>query len=194
MLKSISFKKLAVLSAGIAIVLSSCGLQNTASESSGGATAAGKTKNAAFGAGLVGDLRTCFTSEAEAANYYSADAYYRFANEYYKNGLTDLYTQLYSEVSEWYWAGGGYPSFPLYVKESCDEPIELTAYNPEAEGSIISSQQVGNIKSCLKPEVKQAMIDGYTEQLARPVGGEVTEAYIAEMQKGLDITKATCTN
>jgi hypothetical protein len=97
-------------------------------------------------------------------------------------------------VSEWYWAGGGYPSFPLYVKESCDEPIELTAYNPEAEGSIISAQQGGNIKSCLKPEVKQAMIDGYTEQLARPVGGEVTEAYIAAMQKGLDVTKATCTN
>ena len=49
MLKSISFKKLAVLSAGIAIVLSSCGLQNTASESSGDATAAGKTKNSALG-------------------------------------------------------------------------------------------------------------------------------------------------
>ena len=73
-------------------------------------------------------------------------------------------------------------------------PIELTAYNPEAEGSIVSAQRVGNVKSCLKPEVKQAMIDGYTEQLARPVGGEVTEAYIAQMQKGLDITKATCTN
>ena len=48
MLKSISFKKLAVLSAGIAIVLSSCGLQNTAGESSGDATAAGKTKNFAL--------------------------------------------------------------------------------------------------------------------------------------------------
>jgi hypothetical protein len=48
MLKSISFKKLAGLTAGIAIVLSSCGLQNTASESSGTETAAGKTKNAAL--------------------------------------------------------------------------------------------------------------------------------------------------
>ena len=48
MLKSISFKKLAVLTAGLAIVLSSCGLQNTASESSGDETAAGKTKNAAL--------------------------------------------------------------------------------------------------------------------------------------------------
>jgi hypothetical protein len=51
-----------------------------------------------------------------------------------------------------------------------------------------------NTKSCIKPDVKQAMIDGYTEQLNRPLGGEVTEAYIAEMQKGLDVTKATCTN
>jgi len=49
MLKSISFKKLAVLTAGIAFVLSSCGLQNTAGESSGSATAAGKTKNSALG-------------------------------------------------------------------------------------------------------------------------------------------------
>ena len=189
----ISKAKLAALAVGLAIVMSSCGIQNQAGDSSS-APAAGKTKNAAFGDGLVGDLRTCFTSQAEAANYYSDDAFYRFANEYYKNGLTALYTKLYGEVSEWYWAGGGYPSFPLYVKESCDEPIGLTAYNPEAEGSIISAQQGGNIKSCLKPEVKQAMIDGYTEQLARPVGGEVTESYLAEMQKGLDITKATCTN
>ena len=48
MLKGISFKKLAVLSAGIAIVLSACGLQNTAGESSGAETAAGKTKNSAL--------------------------------------------------------------------------------------------------------------------------------------------------
>ena len=45
MLKSISFKKLAVLTAGLAIVLSSCGLQNQAGDSSDDATAAGKTKN-----------------------------------------------------------------------------------------------------------------------------------------------------
>ena len=49
MFKSISFKKLAVLTAGLAIVLSSCGLQNSASESSGDETAAGKTKNSALG-------------------------------------------------------------------------------------------------------------------------------------------------
>ena len=193
MLKSISFKKLAVLTAGLAIVLSSCGLQNSASESSGTETAAGKTKNAAFGAGLVGDLRTCFTSDADAYDYYGNDVYFRVANEYYANGQTDLYNQLYAEMAEWYWAGGGLP-FPLYQSDSCGEPVELLAYSPEAEGSIVSAQRVGNVKSCLKPVVKQAMIDGYTEQLARPLGGEVTESYLAEMQKGLDITKATCTN
>ena len=192
MLKSISFKKLAVLTAGLAIVMSSCGIQNQAGDSSG-APAAGKTKNAAFRDGLVGDLRTCFTSQAEAENYYDTDAYYRFANEWDNNGETALYYKLFDEVSEWYWAGGGYP-FPLYVKDSCGEPVELLAYSPEAEGSIVSAQRVGNVKSCLKPVVKQAMIDGYTEQLARPLGGEVTESYLAEMQKGLDITKATCTN
>ena len=61
MLKSISFKKLAVLTAGLAIVLSSCGLQNSASESSGDATAAGKTKNFA----LLADGSYCYDTEAE---------------------------------------------------------------------------------------------------------------------------------
>jgi len=191
----ISKVRIAALAVGLAIVMSSCGIQNQAGDSSS-APAAGKTKNAAFGAGLIGDLRTCFTSEAESASYYDNDVFYRIANEYYANGATELYNQLYQEMSEWYWAGGGLP-FPLYQKESCDEPVELISYNPEAEGSIIGAQQQvksGNPLNCLKPEVKQAMIDGYTEQLARPLGGEVTEAYLAEMQKGLDTTKATCTN
>ena len=188
----ISKAKLAALAVGLAIVMSSCGIQNQAGDSSS-APAAGKTKNAAFGAGLLGDLRTCFTSDADANDYYSNDVFYRFANEYYANGATDLYTQLYNEMAEWYWAGGGLP-LPLYQSDSCGEPVELLAYSPEAEGSIVSAQRVGNVKSCLKPVVKQLMIDGYTEQLARPLGGEVTESYLAEMQKGLDITKATCTN
>ena len=194
MLKSISFKKLAVLTAGLAIVLSSCGLQNSASESSGDATAAGKTKNAAFGAGLLGDLRTCFYSFDEARAYYWTDVYNPTVNEYWTNGATALYDELYDELNSWYWGGGASGSHELYIKDSCDLPIELTAYNPEAEGSIISAQQEANVKICVKPEVKQAMIDGYTEQLARPVGGEVTEAYIAKMQKGLDVSNAICTN
>jgi hypothetical protein len=47
---------------------------------------------------------------------------------------------------------------------------------------------------CVKPEIKQQLIDGYTEQLARPVGGEVTDEYIAKMQTGLDVSNAMCTN
>jgi hypothetical protein len=189
----ISKAKLAALAVGIAIVMSSCGIQNQAGDSSS-APAAGKTKNAAFGAGLLGDLRTCFYSFDEARAYYWSDVYAPTVNEYWTNGATALYTELYNELSGWYWGGGGRGEHELYIKDSCDLPIELTAYNPEAEGSIISAQRSGNIKACLKPEVKQAMIDGYTEQLARPLGGEVTEAYIAEMQKGLEVTKATCTN
>ena len=71
MLKSISFKKLAVLTAGLAIVLSSCGLQNSASESSGDETAAGKTKNFA----LLADGTFCYdTADEQNAAIQAASA------------------------------------------------------------------------------------------------------------------------
>ena len=66
--------------------------------------------------------------------------------------------------------------------------------NPVVEGIPTVAAGVVNNPACVKPEIKQAIVDGYTEQLARPVGGEVTEAYLAAMQKGLDVSNAMCTN
>ena len=188
MLKSISFKKLAVLTAGLAIVLSSCGLQNSASESSGTETAAGKTNNFALVQGGI-----CFEDQQEQltaiANYGNWGAggpgRVRSAFEQYWDALA------YQQGVQWdgQWAPGwdlmvqaqvgGCPEEAVGVQGAESTPEDVQDFNP---------------RGCIKPDVKQTMIDGYTEQLARPVGGEVTEAYIAQMQKGLDITKANCTN
>ena len=188
MLKSISFKKLAVLTAGLAIVLSSCGLQNQASESSGDETAAGKTKNFALVQGGI-----CFEDKQEQltaiANYGNWGARgpgrVRSAFEQYWDALA------YQQGVRW--AGQWAPGWDLMVQAKVGGcPKE--AVGVQGAESTPEDVQGFNSRGCIKPDVKQTMIDGYTEQLARPVGGEVTEAYIAEMQKGLDITKATCTN
>jgi hypothetical protein len=163
MLKSISFKKLAVLSAGIAIVLSSCGLQNEASESSG----AGKTKNFA----LLGDGNFCYDSneEQQTAIQVNNDAH----RQWHLNPTTlEDHQAIFDKMNL------------ILAAQIGGCPAPTPALSAVAEASVLT---------CVTKEQKQQMIDGYTEQLARPLGGEVTEAYLAIMQKGLDVTKATCT-
>jgi len=181
MLKSISFKKLAVLSAGIAIVLSSCGLQNTAGESSGTETAAGKTKNFA----LLADGTFCYDTVDEqnaafAASNAAHDAHHLADQANGNQGGADM-------NSAWWVINRALheQSNPIFGAQigGCPAPA------PEVSGA-----SEGSRLTCITPAVKQQLIDGYTEQLARPLGGEVTEAYLAVMQKGLDVTKATCTN
>ena len=180
MLKSISFKKLAVLTAGLAIVLSSCGLQNEASESSGDETAAGKTKNFA----LLADGTFCYdTADEQNAAIQAAgaahDAHHKADAANGGQGIADpnsawwsVNTGLHNQLNATFGAQIG----------GCPAPA------PEVSGAAEAS-----VLSCVTKEQKQQMIDGYTEQLARPLGGEVTEAYLAVMQKGLDVAKATCT-
>ena len=200
MLKSISFKKLAVLSAGIAIVLSSCGLQNSASESSGTETAAGKTKNFTLVNG-----QACFETESQygneinaAINLWNSNYYNWFPNggpyatsvAYFPNGqvVGINYMNDPSGFANNYWAPFISPIFG-----DCEEQIALLGEDVVAGIPNVATGSI-SVKVCVKPEVKQSIIDGYTEQLARPVGGEVTEAYLAAMQKGLDVSNAMCTN
>ena len=196
MLKSISFKKLAVLTAGLAIVLSSCGLQNSASESSGDETAAGKTKNFALVNG-----QACFESQGQFytelnahinnwnSNYYiwfpNGTTYATTVNEY---GVPYNWQNDGSGFAEAYWA-----PFVSPIIGGCEEQIALLGEDVVAGISNVATGAI-SVKTCVKPEIKQSIIDGYTEQLARPVGGEVTEAYLAAMQKGLDVANAMCTN
>ena len=181
MLKSISFKKLAVLTAGLAIVLSSCGLQNTASESSGDETAAGKTKNFA----LV-NSGACFDDEATwRATWTNRYAYWESV------GFGEGYNAEFAQLMPVNWLTG--PDWNAFFRDLNNGELcpsgGIESLENEDQSSTGSSTKV-----CVKPEIKQAMIDGYTSQVNRPLGGEVTEAYLAEMQKGLDTVKATCTS
>jgi hypothetical protein len=200
MLKSISFKKLAVLTAGLAIVLSSCGLQNSASESSGDETAAGKTKNFTLVNG-----QACFESEAQFWNEVYA-AVNLWNNNYFnwfpKGDVYPVNTESIagfvigvdykndpSGLADAYWA----PFRGSPIIGGCEEQIALLGEDVVAGISNVATGAI-SVKTCVKPEIKQSIIDGYTEQVARPVGGEVTEAYLAAMQKGLDVANGMCTN
>ena len=182
MLKSISFKKLAVLTAGLAIVLSSCGLQNEASESSGTETAAGKTKNFA----LLADGSFCYDTEEEKLA--AATAADKVHDDYHDaddaNGSVGV---------------NGDMTSPWWIINQGMHDAQANAWNGQVGGCPASTPghsatAEASVLKCITKEQKQTMIDGYTEQLARPLGGEVTEDYLAIMQKGLDVTKATCTN
>ncbi len=169
MLKSISFKKLAVLSAGIAIVLSSCGLQNSASESSG----AGKTKNFA----LLGDGTFCYdsTDEQQIAIRTNQDAHM----QWHMNPTTQEDHMAIGNKMVLIWGAqiGG-----------CPAPA------PEAAAAVEAA-----IYSCVKPEKKQEMIDGYKEQIAKTEypadwSASVIADYQDQMKRGLATAELICTN
>jgi hypothetical protein len=175
-------------------------LQNSASESSGTETAAGKTKNFTLVNG-----QACFESESQLtievndavnlwnSNYWSwfprGDVYgmdiARFSNGHV---IGINYVNDPSGFADNYWA----PYISPLIG-GCEEQIALLGEDVVAGIPNVATGSI-SVKVCVKPEVKQSIIDGYTEQLARPVGGEVTEAYLAAMQKGLDVSNAMCTN
>jgi len=199
MLKNISFKKLAVLTAGIAIVLSSCGLQNEASESSGDATAessgtetaAGKTKNFAltFDGTCWDDLPALLAAhQADHDTLNMAWSVYITENP---NGSWDDFLAQKPYNDYFLSTMTGDDIWGEFIA-AVDDGVPCPSVALAAEGEELAGHSEG--PHCVKPDVKQKLIDGYTEQLARPVGGEVTDEYIAKMQTGLDVSKAMCTN
>ena len=200
MFKSISFKKLAVLTAGLAIVLSSCGLQNSASESSdesssesaGTETAAGKTKNFALApTGICWDDLGAFLAAHDLEHQIHNNAWVAFSEANPGATWGDFNAQFpwegfFQNTSDL--NGAEWDAFLASVNDGVPCPVNAL----DAEGA----EEVGHATRvhCVKPEIKQQLIDGYTEQLARPAGGEVTDEYIAKMQKGLDVSNAMCTN
>ena len=189
----ISKVRIAALAVGLAIVMSSCGIQNQAGDSSG---ASGKTKNYALTvSGYCWDdfeqwnqMQMAFWQEwiagapgVDLVWDQGTSKIISSADPAYAQRMTDASLGLMPTNDPNWWAG-------LSDGVPCPAGVEAGEINGKVSVSAV------NVKSCLKPEVKQAMIDGYTEQLARPLGGEVTEEYLAKMQTGLDVTKATCTN
>jgi hypothetical protein len=178
MLKSISFKKLAVLSAGIAIVLSSCGLQNDASESSDDATAAGKTKNFALSNGYCWDSMDQWLEALKAAsaawNEAGADPSrkYEFAAPIAPWALPDNTWDESFDYDTW-WAG---------LQDGVPCPVGTTF----AESNDVPAVAV---KACYTQEFIDATVAGFTEQRDKP---DASDAYKAEMQKGIDAISGGC--
>jgi hypothetical protein len=186
MLKSISFKKLAVLSAGIAIVLSSCGLQNSASESSGTETAAGKTKNFALSNGYCYDN---INQWSEANNSLLA--------EWASKGLSYDSPEFFSFMSPTqphlrpdgaYDASFDFTEFLAGLQDGVPCPVGTT-FAEASDVPIVPLQSNGVPKDCYTQEFIDATIAGFEQQRDK---ADATDAYKAEMQKGIDTLKATC--
>ena len=196
MLKSISFKKLAVLTAGLAIVLSSCGLQNSASESSGGATAAGKTKNFA----LLDSGQWCYDTVDEQtlaiqAMYDQDDLWHN--NPWDANGDGFIAVNWEEDDSDHglVWPPKTEQAFSAQIG-GCPAP-GVEAANAEAAEE--DPKAAAALYACVTPEIKQAMIDGYKEQVAKtdyPADWSAAgiAGFKAQMQKGLEIAELICTN
>ena len=178
MLKSISFKKLAVLTAGLAIVLSSCGLQNSASESSDTETAAGKTKNYALVNGY------CYDSVDQwlEANMAAWDAWRAAGGDpsrYYEfMSVTDpqvLPGNIWDMNFDWFkwWEG-------------LDDGVPCPVGTTFAESNDVPAVPV---KACYTQEFVDATVAGFTEQRDKP---DASDAYKAEMQKGIDAISGGC--
>jgi hypothetical protein len=203
MSKLFSIKRFAVLTAGLAIGLSSCGIQNQAGDSGGS-----RTKNFALVNG-----KACFESEAQLSQEVriAIDQWNRnYVNWFSRYGTLDSPSAVLPNNAEnlgGFVVGVDYRGHPDGVSFAnaywapyrspmiggCEE--QIAAFNDSvADGTPTVARGAVNVRECYKPEVKQQIIDGYNEQLARPLGGEVTQAYLDEMQKGLDAISKTCTN
>jgi hypothetical protein len=171
----ISKVRIAALAVGLAIVMSSCGIQNQAGDSS---SASGKTKNYA-----LNNAGACFDNVASwRATWTSRYAYWESV------GFGEGYNVEFEQLMPPNFRTG--PDWDTFFRDLNNGEL-CPSGGIESLGS---STQGSSTQACVKPEIKQAMIDGYASQVNRPLGGEVTEEYIAKMQKGLNITNAMCTN
>jgi hypothetical protein len=174
MLKSIPFKKLAVLSAGIAIVLSSCGLQNSASESSGDGTAAGKTKNFALVNGYCYDNIDQWLEDINAADNAWAETGYDESRLY----------EFAAPVAPW-----------VLPDNTVDENFDFDTWGAGLDDGVPCPVGTTNdvpavaVKACYTQEFIDATVAGFTEQRDKP---DASDAYKAEMQKGIDAIKGSC--
>ena len=185
MLKSISFKKLAVLTAGLAIVMSSCGIQNQAGDSSG----SGKTKNFALTSGgfcfdTVDEWNVAFHSAVSAANAL-------------ENGLwipTKEQIAIVMPVDPLLNSDGTFTNIvdwdKFYAGVTDGKPCPAgTTFAESGSVPVVPLQSNGVPKECYPQDYIDATIAGFEQQRDK---ADATDAYKAEMQQGIDTLKKTC--
>ena len=189
MFKSVSFKKLAVLTAGLAIVLSSCGLQNSASESSDTETAAGKTKNFSLVNGYCYDNMEQW-AEAHNSNW--------VASMDLEGGLWLPSSQQVAQLSKTYPAMSPdgswrekenvWDAFFAGLEDGVPCPVGTT-FAESSDVPVVPLQSNGVPKECYPQDYIDATIAGFEQQRDK---ADATDAYKAEMQQGIDTLKKTC--
>ena len=183
MKNQISKARFAALAVGIAIVMSSCGIQNQAGDTSG-APAAGKTKNFA----LLADGQFCFDTPEEQQGAILA-------------------------IDEAHW--GVHHNLPDAMNDDRDSPWWVRNRELHQTEQLIFTAQIGDCPAtvsassadvaaeaafiCVTPDQKQAMIDGYKEQIAKTdYPADWSAATIADyqdqMKRGLANAEIICTS
>ena len=184
MLKSISFKKLAVLTAGLAIVMSSCGIQNQAGDSSGDETAAGKTKNFALSNGYCYDT----VGEWEVASKAAWSAAWALENGRWYATQEQIAIVMPVEPllnSDGSWGGDDYYAWDKFVA-GLEDGVPCPVGTTFAESNDVPA---GTGRDCYPQDYIDATVKAFTEQRDKP---DASDAYKAEMQKGIDAVKGSC--
>ena len=188
----ISKAKLAALAVGLAIVMSSCGIQNQAGDSS---SAGGKTKNYALSTdgtcwdspdGWNNDLQATVNSIEAERGPLPADLNWNGPGNGFSSADQEYADYVYSQVRRFEPSGDAF-----YEEMGNGEPC------PAGTQSSAASSGTTNVRSCLPQALIDSGIAGFTEQLNKtdyPAdwSQEVIDNYKAEMQKGIDALKGTC--
>ena len=183
MKNQISKARFAALAVGLAIVMSSCGIQNQAGDSS---SASGKTKNYALVNGYCYDS---IEQWQEANNSVLAEFY-----EKYNGELSTEAWALLSTTQPHIRPDGSYEeNFDFSATlAGLNDGVPCPAGTTFAESSgvpVVPLQANGLPKDCYTQEFIDATVAGFEQQRDKP---DATDAYKAEMQKGIDTMKATC--
>ena len=179
MRRVVSISRVTGFTAGLAIVLSSCGIQNQAGVTSPAST---KTKNFA----LLADGQFCFDTEDERQEALNAALR---AHDYHHY---DIEVNNKPEDDAWHIRNSELHKTIRFTLDSklggCPAPVLLSSSDLVAEAAFV----------CVTPEQKQSMIDGYKEQLAKteyPIDWSAATIadYQDQMKRGLANAEIICT-
>ena len=181
----ISKVRIAALAVGLAIVMSSCGIQNQAGDSS---SASGKTKNYALVNGYcydgVDQWQVATNSLYVAAIALEGGSWTGSPQQLALMSATNphmnpdgTWDPTYDFTSFW---AGLYDGVPCPAGSTFAESTDVPK---------VPLQSNGLPKDCYPQDYIDATIAGFEQQRDKP---DATDAYKAEMQKGIDTLKKTC--
>ena len=180
----ISKVRIAALAVGLAIVMSSCGIQNQAGDSS---SASGKTKNYALsGNGYCYDS---IEQWGEANNSVFAEWSAKYNGDLSPEALALLSTTQPHITPDGSWDYSyDFRTFFAGLTDGVPCPAGST-FAESGSVPVVPLQSNGLPKDCYPQDYIDATIAGFEQQRDKP---DATDAYKAEMQKGIDTLKKTC--